>query len=291
MNFFKKTESKPSRFGPWVLALGLTLSIALGFVGLSWIIEGTTLARRTATSLAMPMGAIWLASVLFGLLHSFRGQFSAAIGFGFLSLLIFTFGNPYLSSCLMDRIQWPMVESIASTETPLRTVVALGGGVSISPGGIPEIGNDGERIFSSAQLWHAGLTQSIICTGATPDGVDNPSDVGKTLLLSAGVPESAIFTVGGETTTGEMNALEEFFETPPEGFPETGDIALCTSAFHMRRAMRLAEQREFDFKPYPCAFRGAKFDWLTPHRWVPVAGAALNIGLALKEELGMLMGR
>lgn len=291
MNFFKKETASESRFGPMFKAILLTGLVVAFFVVASFILEGPTLARRTLTSLGMPMGVLWLGSMLLGFRFAFAGQLSAAFGFAAVCVITYVTGNPYVSSQFMSSVQWPEVELDVTSDAPLRTVIALGGGVSISPSGTPEIGNDGERIFSSAQLWHAGLTQSIICTGATPDGLYDPSDVGEELLLSAGVPAEVIFKVGGETTTGEMRELKAFFDSTPEGFPESGEVALITSAFHMGRAMRLAEKNEFDFMPFPCAFRGTKFRGFEPSRWVPSAGAAADFGLALKERIGVLMGR
>jgi len=191
---------------------------------------------------------------------------------------------------LMQQTQWPE-QDLPRESIPLRSAIVLGGGLTVSPAGTPELGRDGERIFSAAQLWHAGLVSSIICTGKTPDGRYNPSDIGEELLLSAGVPPEAVFKVAGETTTGEMQHLQEFLKSPPEGFPSSGELVLITSAFHMPRAMRLAANHDLRFIPYPCAFRGTDFEFMLPSRMIPGGQAVHECSLALKEHLGRLMGR
>jgi uncharacterized SAM-binding protein YcdF (DUF218 family) len=111
------------------------------------------------------------------------------------------------------------------------------------------------------------------------------------LLESVGVPTAVIFKVPGENTTQEMKGLKEFFANPPTAFPKSGDTALMTSAFHMRRAMRLAKSHQLDLEPLPCGYRSGFFRRFSPRDMIPNADAASAFGTALKECLAGLVGR
>lgn len=281
----------PSPTKTFLAALMFVFCYAAGHVGLTYLMEGTTLATRTATALVMPAGLLWLISLGGMVWFALRRIWAASLLMAFVGAIVFFTGCGYFSSQMMAMLEWPEQAPPATKDQPLRTAVALGGGVSIGPNGNPELGLDGERIFSVAQLWHAGLTRSIIVTGATPEGRYNPCDVGRELLLTAGVPDEAIFRIKGENTTQEMQAMKDFLADPPPGFPSDGSIALVTSAFHMQRAMRLAKVQEIDFAPYPCAFRGSIYDGYAPSRWVPSSSSMSSFALALKENLAGLVGR
>lgn len=268
---------------------GLGFSILL--VLLSYLVEGLQLATRSATDLVMPVGLIWVA--LFTGMVCFASQrirpaaFFCAIGFLFVSIT----GNAYLSSKFIQSVEWPEVDPRATPDHPYRTVVVLGGGAGTTAERTPELHRDGERVFSAAQLWHAGLVSSIICTGSASDGIDHPRDIGTALLESVGVPSDVIYKVPGENTTQEMEGVKAFFADPPDGFPTAGDDALITSAFHLPRAMRLAQKYELDFDPLPCGYRSGFFSRFSPRDLIPKAEAAADFAAALKERLGGLVGR
>lgn len=281
----------PSPTKTFVVTFLLVFCYAVGHVGLAYVMEGTTLATRTATALVMPVGLLWMIGLGGTIWFALRRLWSSSLMMALVSAIVVFTGCEYFSSQMMANLEWPEQPPPATDAQPLRTAVALGGGVSIGPNGNPELGPDGERIFSVAQLWHSGLTRSIIVTGATPDGRYNPCDVSYELLLSAGVPDDAIFRIKGENTTQEMQAMKDFLADPPPGFPTEGSIALVTSAFHMQRAMRLAKVEEIDFIPYPCAFRGSIYDGYAPSRWVPNSHSMSHFALAFKENLAGLVGR
>ncbi|WP_218933653.1 YdcF family protein [Rubripirellula lacrimiformis] len=215
-------------------------------------------------------------------------QSLASFAFAVMCVMIYISGNGYVSSAMMDRLEWP---EQAMPDEAVQAAVVLGGGMSATPDGTPELSRDGERIFSAAQLYHAGKVGAIICTGMSSDGVHNPSDDGRDALISAGVPSDVIFRIKGENTSQEMKSLRQFLDSPPAGFPPPGPILLVTSAFHMDRAMRLAASQDVEMLPFPCAFRGSVDRGFSPSRWIPGPDAMQNFGSALKEWLASLVGR
>ena len=274
-------------------AIALALSLGLGgcLVAFSYVVEGPTTATRSATDLVMPFGLVWIGLFAGTALFALQKQWVASCLFAILFIVHGITGNPYIASKFIESVELPEQPLTATTDHPYRTVIVLGGGTIITPLMTAELDRDAERIFSAAQLWHAGLASSIICTGSSSDGIANPRDIGATLLESVGVPAAAIFKVPGENTSQEMASLKEFFDDPPDGFPETGEVALVTGAFHMRRAMRLASTQQLDFDPLPCGYRSGHFPAFSPRALIPKADAAESFGLALKELLGGLVGR
>ena len=282
-----KQDSQPVSLGrTGILAIFAGLVFAASLVLLSYFVEGLQLATRSATDLVMPVGLVWLGlfTARFGSACEESGRPPCCLQSG--SCCCRSRPTPYVASTFIQSVEWSEQEPTATIDHPYRTVVVLGGGTKLTSKHTAELYRDGERVFSAAQLWHAGLASSIICTGSSSDGVGHPREIGANLLESVGVPKQVIFKVAGENTTQEMAGLQEFFDNTPPSFPEMGDIALITSGFHMRRAMRLAATRNLDFDPLPCGYRNEYFPRFSPRALIPNAEAADSFGLALKERLG-----
>ncbi|KAA1260885.1 hypothetical protein LF1_34270 [Rubripirellula obstinata] len=276
------------------ICIGLAGFIILG----TYVIEGRTNATRAATALCMPLGLLWM--LLLGSLIAFcrRKRKSVFVAFTIAFVLLTVGANSIASQIFLRQIEWPEEQPTATTATPFRSVIVLGGGIGVTAAGTPEAGQDGERVISAAQLWHQGLTKSIICTGEDPGGEFHPKDLGEQMLASLGVPAEAIFRVGGENTAQEMQKLRLFFKQPQEGFPERselGKVALITSAFHLKRAVRLAEaeglDQQIELEPLATCFRTSTFGTISPRRLIPDADAAADFGRALKETLAKFAGR
>ena len=276
------------------LCLFLVCVIVLG----TFAIEGRTVATRAITSLCMPLGILWLLLLGCAIAFSRRKRKSVCIAFTIAFVLLSLGANPIAAQIFLRQIEWPEEQPTATTSVPFRSVIVLGGGVGVTAAGTPEAGQDGERVISAAQLWHQGLTKSIICTGEDPSGEHHPKDLGEQLLVSLGVPAEVIFRVGGENTSQEMQKLKLFFNQSHDGFPgrtEAGKVALITSAFHLSRAVRLAEAEGLDQKieiePLATCFRVSDAIPISPRMLVPDGEAAADFGRAFKEILAKIVGR
>lgn len=303
------------RFPAWLLVLVGTFALAALFPLGAWWTVGISEAQRAATELVMPVGAAWLLVAAAAIWQAATGRRATALGLAALwvaILLLFAAPGPGWAT------QWSEVaprQLSASSRHPLAAVIVLGGGAGLDPLNRPELSGDGQRVFSAAQLWHAGATRTIITTGRSPLGPGDPAKVGAELLASVGVPPEVIFQVPGENTAQEMRALEQFFRDPPAAFaaaagPTPGvitpaasagtaagrqigpPVGLITSASHMRRALRLAATRRLAFTPLTCCFRSGSPDqrW-TPRQWIPDASGVERVSRALHEALAWLVGR
>lgn len=280
-----------STAGAFLIAAAISLTFAALIVVVALVVNGVDTATRTATSLCMPIGVLWLALLTFGIATCLRGY--QAVGAIFVGLFLFLWVTA--SSVTADRmislIEWHEGEPNATPEDPYQTAVVLGGATSVRPGGTREVNEAGERVVSAAQLWHAGLTRSIVATGSSPDGKYHNKDVTAELLVSLGVPEDVIFKIDGQNTSQEMKYLKSFLKTPPVNFPDQGSPALITSAFHMRRALRLARSQGLELDPHAVGFSNNAKRGFSPSKFVPDAGSVRRFSMALKELLAEIVGR
>lgn len=146
----------------------------------------------------------------------------------------------------------------------------------------------------AAQLYHQNITGQFICTGQriatmNSSGVD-PAETSRDILLNLGVPHSAIEISEGRNTSEEMQGLSKRFHDPTER------IGLLTSAWHLPRAMRLAQRNGLNPVPIPANFHSTVIaEGLTAGQiaeaMIPNSFALSVTCSSLKEYLGMLVGR
>ncbi len=275
--------------------------------------QGFVAAGRCATELVMPVSVIWMllfaAAIWFASIRE-RGKawiFAAA----FLAWTVL--GNEHFKTAMFALVESPLTDQphpalekrtenngLRQTPWPLDALVSLGGSAQIVLDDFAEVTSDGERIVSAAQAYHAGATRTIITTGTSSDGIGNPSEIGKDLLISLGVPEDRIYEIAGQNTQQEMQSLAEFLTNPPRRWLTQLDessnqqivIGLITSAFHMPRAMRLAEVEKLKLIPLPCAFRVTRTNRpFLASQLVPTAGNLDSLSLVIKELMAKVLGR
>ena len=275
---------KPLRF-----AILATVAAACLIVILTAATDSISLAMRSATDLVMPLGLLWCLLLATGLFLWRSGHKRP-------STLFFT-AFFALAGCGNDRIAGHAIGTIESQypepviETPLDAVVVLGGSSSVNLNGTRELADDGERIFSAAQLWHAGMTARIIITGGRPGDPLAPHLVVRELLVSVGVPDDVIISIPGDNTTQEMASLKKLLNANGSEIRSDAQIALITSAFHLPRAIRLSKTQQLDLIPVPVAFKQHTPHPLTPGDLIPNAHALTNFSRAAKETLAGILGR
>lgn len=282
----------------WTMILPITV-----FLVTYWQ-QGFVAAGRAGTTMIMPAGWVWL--ILWGVTvyWASRGHRSRSIAWLILFLVWTAAGNGSVAATALRWVETP----IPTTSHPafekrgldekLDILVTLGGSASWVVEEFPEINADGERLLSAAQVYHAGMTRTIITTGTSTDGIAHPSEIGRELLISLGVPAERIFSIPGVNTKAEMKSLAEFLKSPPAAWRDQVDtpsapvVGLVTSAFHMPRALRLAATQGLDVVAIPCAYRVDYADrpWKASD-WIPTSENQSTIGLALKETIAWILGR
>jgi uncharacterized SAM-binding protein YcdF (DUF218 family) len=125
-----------------------------------------------------------------------------------------------------------------TTVTHADCLVVLG--AAVWPGAQPSpILRD--RLKRAAELYHEGVAGKIICSGGVGTYPPSEAEVEKQFLMKAGVDERDIIMEEKSTSTSEQARLiKEICDR--EGFQS---IALVTSFYHEKRALRLFRQAGF----------------------------------------------
>lgn len=98
-----------------------------------------------------------------------------------------------------------------------------------------------DRLLRAAELYKMGISSKIICTGGVGKNPPSEAQVSKTFLISQGVAEKDILYEDISTSTREQ-AIEVSKICQRENFKS---IALVTSFFHEKRAIRIFELANF----------------------------------------------
>ncbi len=263
---------------PFVLVgiLVVTLLLASG----SWLI-----ARKVLAMLILPAGAIWL--ILLGI--SFWPKFGKRlrIVFGSLWILYTLAGSPYLGVALLRPLEAPYFEA-EDSEQKFDAIVLLGGGTLRSPGGNPALGAHGDRVLRPALLYREGSVDTLITTGrsVTERGEDRLLSRETSLIWrEMGVPQEVIVEIPEpRNTSEELAAVARFLGDRPEW----KSVGLCSSASHLRRALREAESKGLDLVPVPSDFRSTPLA-PTPLYLIPQGRGFRDVQTALWEYLGGLL--
>ena len=251
--------------------------------------------QKQLTSLAMPLGMMWLGLGLLGVVALTRRQgFTAIVSLLLMGGLTLSANNRF-SNWMIRQIEAPYLEHRAlpvgdlSGDRSFDAVVLLGGSTARTPAGGYQLNAFGDRVALTARLYHAGLAARLICTGRGDPAVlgpgRHPAAESQRLLEDLGVPSGAIVQLGGDHTREEMTLLVESIEA---GAGKR--LGLVTSAFHMARAERLAASVGLDVIPLPAGFYSRPPEDI-PLRITPDIQALGKTTIAIKELLAGLVGR
>ncbi|MEM7783405.1 MAG: YdcF family protein [Planctomycetota bacterium] len=278
-------------FVPHVLAMVLVGGLFLGSIG---VISGKTMVEKMVTSLATPTGVVWLTLlvfVYFSLLTRKAG--SALIGF-FCWLLLTVGGNEFVSNLLIQTLEKPYEEISVFELEPFDQIVLLGGGTGTSISGRAQGRFAGDRVILAAQMYHSGLAKQIVCTGTqkfrSTEKDLHPREEAADMLLRLKVPRDVVFQMQGENTYQEMQNLSKWLDENQANGIAIDRVGIVTSAWHMSRAIRLAQSNGLDVEPVPADFMAEPFS-PQPSVILPSSENLLITSRAMKEFLAGLVGR
>ena len=245
-----------------------------------------TFIEKTLTGLAMPCGLIWLGLIALTFLSWRRKQraiwISLAVFLGIYTLA----GNSEFGKVLMARLEQSYVEIDPFEQGPYDAVFVLGGGISVAVNDVSQLDLAGDRVGLAARLYHTGRTQQLVALGSIT-GTGDLAEETSQIWGQWAVPEDAIGQAHGRNTREEMAAIRQMVSE----HPEWKRLGLITSAWHMRRAMRLAKKNELTLEPLPANFRGTPIEWTPWALIIPCSYGFQNSQLACKEFLAGLVGK
>jgi uncharacterized SAM-binding protein YcdF (DUF218 family) len=234
--------------------------------------------------------------LLVGLIIAWKRPALALVPMGMSLLIILVASNAWVSSLLMQSLEW---QQISSEELPeAEAIILLGGSTRVPtpPRNTVEITESGDRVLYAAHLYKEGKAPLIIATGGRITWLQNAppeADSMKNLLIEIGVPESAIIEETQALNTYE-NALYTKKILEQRGIKQS---LLVTSASHMPRSLRVFQKQGIDVIPAPTDFLVTQLDWeqlqITPQatllNLLPSAENLKQTTQALKEYLGLIV--
>lgn len=245
--------------------------------------------QKTLGSLLMPAGLLWvlLAALAFLLLRR-RQRFPALLAilaWGLYGLA----GNYYVGTALLAGLERG-IPAVEDQGAPFDATFVLGGGTELGPAGTPILGAAGDRVAQAACLWHAGRTRYLVASGWGRDAATGPRDLGeetRVLWMGLGVPREAIVVVDSPcwVTRDEIRAYRLLADRM--GWRR---MALVSSAWHLPRALALADRMGLEFRPVGADWRGRGGAFLL-HHLVPEGDGFQRTSLACWEHLGRMVGR
>ena len=246
--------------------------------------------QKTLGLLVMPVGSLWLLLFLACLLCFRNRQKPLATFLLVIALLYACAGNIYLGAALMARLESTVPPMNPDTAGPFEAVFVLGGGSDEDPLGRPQLSYDGDRICLAASLWHGGKARLLVASGMGRDslkGVRNGGEETRALWRGLGVPDSAILVVEEPCwiTRDEIAAYRRLRDR--FGWQRMG---LVSSAYHLPRAMALAEQAGLAVTPLGADWRGRPRAFQLQYL-VPQAEGFMDVHRASWEFLGRWVGR
>jgi uncharacterized SAM-binding protein YcdF (DUF218 family) len=235
---------------------------ALGVAGLALLVASLALLgperpvlEKIAGRSIMPAGLLfvagWAASLLM-LRRAPRLGLALFVAWAFYGAI----GNDYLGGLLLGRLEAPYARIEPLREEAFDAIFVLGGGVYATASGEGQLGGSGDRLLLAARMYHAGLARRLVASGRSVPGIGEAWESGPVtarIWRSLGVPASAILVVEGAYDT--RMEVERYATLARER--RFGRMGLVTSAWHLRRAMRLAERAGLDVVPLPADRRGA----------------------------------
>lgn len=236
----------------------------------------------------MPMGMLWagLFCLLIGSIV-YKEKRMAWVS-GALWLFVTLAGSSFVGGWLISSLEEPFAKIDVYQEAPFDAILVLGGGVS-GGGNYAQLSESGDRPIVAARMYKRGLSKLLVTSGSSIPGINTQIDVAATTSIiwrDLGIPDSAIMRVPDpKNTSEEIRAFSQI-----SGSKEWKRIGVITSAFHMRRAMKLAETNGLFVTPLPTDFKGSRhYEGILS--WIPDANGFMKTQKACWEYLGAAVGR
>lgn len=254
----------------------------IGFAICAVVLIATTLisidALRMVAKLVMPVGLVWMGmGTMAAWCWMKRRDMLAGIATAIFLAYSLAGSNPFGSaviSTLESRV--PMVD--AFTLEQFDAVCVLGGGSVRRPDGMPELGEEGDRIILAATLQLNHRARFLVASG------DFAADT-VWIWGRLGIPASATVVIPSPRNTAEEIAAYASL-IKERGWKRVG---LVSSAWHLPRALRLCARQGLVLEPLPCDWQGGGSQW-TALELVPQLEGFYKTHRTAWEYLGTWMG-
>lgn len=269
---------------------GVGLAVAVTLLGLTVMLAPhPAFVEKLLTRLVLPAGALW--GVIYGAAAVCLGRGQRRAGWVWVGVWVAygVAGSGQVGGAMVAALEAGY--GVSDEAARYDAVMVLGGGTGVRPDGAPQLAYAGDRVRVAAVMWQRGQTPVLVASGTSLGGLDQREarDLGAetaALWAQMGVPTEAVVTLAGpHNTATEIEALARY-----AGAAGWRRVGLVTSAWHLRRAMRLAERAGLDAAPIAADVRGGVAPW-SAVAVVPTGSGFYRVSFASKEWLGALVGR
>ena len=266
-------------------ALAASASFALAIAAL----PGRAMLEKILGQLMMPVGLLWLALLGAALVawHRRRQAAALAAACGFVAFSLA--GNEVVGGRMLGYLERDYTPLSIADDERFDAIFVLGGGTRRLPTEDVLVGAAGDRIVLAARLYHRGVTPLLVASGASIPGAAYPRDHAAesfAIWTELGVDGDDIVQMPGPTNTSEE--VEAYAELARErGWRR---VALLTSAWHLRRAMRQADRHSLDVTPMPADIRGGS-RYAGLYSLIPSGRGFEAVHTASWELVGAALGR
>jgi len=262
---------------------------------LTALVSGKSAAEKMLTAMVQPLFIAIVATLAIGLVLLRRDELRVG-GLLFCgACLMWVLSTPFFAACLVNGWEASIESSVPSADEPFDYVIVLGGGTSTTPDGRAQFGPAGDRVGYAARLYLAGYAKRLVTTGdnlqlagsfsGSFEPKDDPSIQTKQIWLELGIPADAISELAGQNTSEEMASLKQH----PE-YWQGKRCGILTSAFHLPRAMRLAERAGVQAIPIAADHRTSTGP-VTFNQFLPESDGLFKQQTIFKEWLAMRISR
>ena len=286
-------ETDPPPTAWYVQRLLLFGLIVVGCIGLSAVVFDQAMAEKSVTALLQPVGLIWLGLSLVIYFCFLWRRYIAASACVLCWFVLTVAGNQIVCNSLATSLESRYYHMNPFEGESLEYGMLLGGGTSSAPNGQSQANSSGDRVVVACRMYRANQIKKIICSGSNSSvnrQPKSPAESAIEVLKGLGIPEEDLISLEGANTFEEIANLKLWVDEQNEAGKNPGRLALISSAWHLPRVQRLANELELDVSPMPANFLSAPLT-ATPHMVIPGAYQLQMTSLAVKEFLASVVKR
>ena len=280
----------------WLIPTSIVFFATVVFpLALTTSVSGKSAAEKLLTTMVQPLFIAIVTVLTIGMMLLRRDERRAGAILICGACLMWVVSMPFFGSRLIDAWEASLKSSTPTANEPFDYVIVLGGGTGVAPDGRPQFSSAGDRVGYAAHLYLTGIAKHLVATGdnlqlagslsGSFQPKDDPSTHTKQIWIGLGIPAEMISELAGQNTFAEMASLKEH----PE-YWQGKRCGILTSAFHLPRAMKLAERVGVQAIPIAADHRTSTGP-LTFNHFVPETDGLIRFQMIFKEWLAMRISR
>ncbi len=201
------------------------------------------------------------------------------------TLWLWLASSSLFANLLMSQLEGSFSPVAAQNLPEADVIVLLGGAIrgEVSKDTLADMSGVGDRLIFAVAAYKAGKAPTVVVTGGANEGFVPEAELMRDILVTLGVPAGAIIMEARNRITLDNTRYTR--HTLAEISAKT--VLLVTSAFHMRRSLRVFDTMDVEVFPAPTDFQVVKQNF-TFQSILPDVKALQRTTWAMHEFAGYL---